>query len=125
MALDFDSIAVNLARRFDPTVFPAIVIAPAGLTNIQGAAAYGPPAIVQLPFVIVNPPDSGALTFGGQERAGVHQFTVDFLGEGMADPAREAEMLAKWLGVLLDLTLNGVHLDLAAVVALTWTGRYE
>jgi len=119
MAIDFDAITVALALRFDP----ANVVPPAGYTNIQSSTPYGPPAAAQLPLVVVNPPDEGAMTFGGQERAAVHQFSVDFYAENFADPARIAEAIAKWLTVLVDqLIVAGAQLG--GMVALAWTGRY-
>jgi hypothetical protein len=120
MSIDVDAITVALAGRFAP----AQVAPPAGYTNIQGSFAYGPPAAAQLPLVVVNPPESGRMTFGGQERAAVHEFTVDVFLEGMADPARTAEATSKWLSVLLDqLIIAGAQL--AGLVALAWIGRYE
>lgn len=120
MSIDFDAITRAIALRFDPVN----VTPPAGLTNIQSSNAYGPPAAAQLPLVVVNPPDAGTLTFGGQERAAVHEFTVDFYADNAADPARIAEAIAKWLTVLVDqLIIAGAQLG--GTVALAWTGRYS
>jgi len=119
VALDFDAYTVAIAARFDP----ANVVPPAGYTNIQSSTAYGPPAAAQLPLVVVNPPDSGRMTFGGQERAGLHEWTVDFFAENMQDPARIAEAITRWLSVLVDqLIIAGAQLG--GLVALAWTGRY-
>jgi hypothetical protein len=117
--IDVDAIVNGLAARFAP----AEVVPPLGYTNIQGSFAYGPPGAAQLPMVIVNPPDEGSLTFGGQERAGVHLFTIDIYLESMADPPRQAEATAKWLRVVLDqLIIAGAQLG--GLVALAWIARY-
>jgi hypothetical protein len=117
--IDFDAITRAIALRFDP----ANVAPPAGLDNIKSSSAFGPPAGVQYPLVIVNPPDEGSMTFGGQERAGVHIFTVDFYADNAMDPARIAEAIAKWLTVLVDQLIVG-GAQLGGTVALAWTGRY-
>lgn len=120
MALDIDGITIALAHRFDPDQ----VTPPAGLDPIRSSSAYGPDGPPVAPFVIVNPPDAGRLTFGGQERAGVHEFSVDFFLDGSPDSARTAKAIARWTSVLLDqLIIAGAQL--AGLVALAWTGRYE
>jgi hypothetical protein len=118
MAIPFGAITAAIAARFDP----ANVVPPAGLDNIQSSNAYGAAAGSQFPLVIVNPPDEGAMTFGGQERAAVHTWTVDFYADNAMDPARIAAAIDAWLPVLVDQLLPASQL--AGLVALAWVARY-
>lgn len=120
--MDLLAIADNLATRY------AALAAPAGETQaMRGATARPPNAITKPPYVVVTASvDAPAVfTYGSQTRGGVIPFNADFFLEKSANMPRQMVRLERWVPVLLDASLLGIHLGLPLVVAQTWAESFQ
>ena len=120
--MDLLAIADNLATRY------AALAAPAGETiAMRGATARPPNAITKPPFVVVTASvdQAAEFTYGSQTRGGTIPFNADFFLEKAANHPRQMVRLERWVPVLLDATLVGIHLGLPLVVAQTWAESFQ
>lgn len=119
--VDVNAIATNLATRY------AALIAPAGEESIREATANPPETVTKTPYVLVTvaQTDEAFFDYGGGLRSGKIPFQVDFFMDKASDLARTEIRLRKWIPILLNATLVGVHLDLPALVAACWTTAFQ